>query len=125
MAQSTIRTGITKGEHERFLEQFRYLIIASQLLTQESKPAPQKTNKSSNDIDPGFRNQQRPDPGVLNLHGVLASAVSSFLVALALHWLRSSTTDSARALSTKILVVLLLACALGLGFCSYAWRYRS
>ena len=125
MVQSTIKTGITKGEHERFLEQFRYLIIASQLLVEESKPARRKTNKSSHDVDPVFRIQKRPDFDALNLHGVLATAVSSFLVAWGLHWVRSSTTDSARSLSTKILLVLSLVCALVLGFCSYTWRYRS
>jgi hypothetical protein len=125
LVQSTIKTGITKGEHERFLEQFRYLIIASQLLVEQSRPARRKTNESLPEVDHVFPSQQRSDFDALTIHGVLATAVSSFLVAWAFHWVRSSTTDSARTLSTKILSILLLVCGLVLGFCSYAWRYRS
>jgi hypothetical protein len=47
------------------------------------------------------------------------------MVAWTFHWVRSSTTDSGRTLTTKILVVLVLICALVLGFYSYTWRYRS
>jgi hypothetical protein len=117
--------GITKGEHERFLEQFRYLIIASQLLDEQARPVRRKTNLSLSEVDHAFRSQQRSDSDALTIHGVLATAVSSFLVAWAFHWVRSSTTDSARALSTKILAVIILAVALVLVFRSYTWRYRS
>jgi hypothetical protein len=117
--------GITKGEHERFLEQFRYLIIASQLLDEQARPARRKTNRSLPEVDLTFRSQQRSDSDALTIHGVLATAVSSFLVAWAFHWVRSSTTDSARTLSTKIFAVIVLAVALVLVFRSYTWRYRS
>ena len=125
MAQSTFKTGITKGEHERFLEQFRYLIVASQLLDEQSRPARQKTQKSFPEVDTVFRTPHGPDFDALTIHGVLATAIASFLIAWAFHWVRSSTTDSAQALSTKLVSVLLLICALLLSFFTYTWRYRS
>jgi Mysoin-binding motif of peroxisomes len=125
MLQSTIKTGITKGEHARFLEQFRYLIIASQLLVEQSRPVRRKTNRALPEVDHVFQSQQRSDSDVLTIHGVLATAVSSFLIAWAFHWVRSSTTHSARTLSTEILAVLVLIVALVVGFRSYTWRNRS
>jgi hypothetical protein len=125
MIQSTIKTGITKGEHERFLEQFRYLIIASQLLVEQSRPARGKTNHSLRQVDHVFRTQQKSDSDALTIHGVIATAISSFLIAWAFHWVRSSATQSARTLWMKIFAVLFLIIALVVGFRSYMWRYRS
>ena len=125
MMQSTIKTGITKGEHERFLEQFRYLIIASQLLVEQSRPVRAKPNHSSRQVDHVFRSQQRSDSDALTIHGVVATAVSSFLIAWAFHWVRSSAGHSARTSWTKILAVLSLIIGLVVGFRSYMWRYRS
>jgi hypothetical protein len=116
---------MTKGEHERFLEQFRYLIIASQLLVEQSRPTRGKMNKSFLEAGNVSSSQHSTDLNTLTLHGVLVTAISSFMVAWTFHWLRSSTTDSGRTLTTKILVVLMLVCALVLGFYSYTWRYRS
>ena len=125
MAQSTIKARITKAEHERFLEQFRYLIIASQRLVEQSRPARAHANHSLRQVDHDFRSQQRSDSDALTVHGVVATAVSSFLIAWAFHWVRSSATRSARALFAKILAVLSLIVALVVGFRSYMGRYRS
>ena len=125
MAQSTIKTGITKGEHGRFLEQLRYLIIASQLLDGQSRPARRRTTKSFPEVDTVFRTLPGPDFDALTIHGVFATTFFSFSVAWAFHWVRSSATDSARTLSTKILSASLLLCVLVLSLCTYTWRYRS
>lgn len=101
------------------------MIIASQLLVEPSRPARQKTDKPCHDVDPTFGTKQISDFDALTIPGVLATALSSFLVAWAFHWLRSSTTDSARTLSTKILAVLVLIGVIALAFCSYIWRHRS
>lgn len=123
--QSTIKTGITKGEHERFVEQFRYLIIASQLLDEQSRPARRKQHQSLSHVDHVFRSHQRSDSEALTIHGVLVTAVSSFLVAWTFHWVRSSTSHSARAVTRRMVAVLVLVVVLVVGFRSYAWRYRS
>jgi len=83
---------------------------------------PNKSFLGVGNVSPGHHNT---DLDTLTLHGVLATAISSFIVAWTFHWVRSSTTDSGRTLTTKILVVLVLICALVLGFYSYTWRYRS
>ena len=92
---------------------------------EDSKPARHAANGSPHEAGVVHSHQSKRDFDILSIYGVLATAISSFLVAWALHWVRSSATRSARIFSTKIILVLFLGSALVSGFYGYMWRYRS
>lgn len=68
-------TSIQPTSSEQILEQFRYIIVASQLLTDEAPPRPNDNVKSER------------DQGLVQ--GAVATAVLSFTAAWLLHWVRS------------------------------------
>lgn len=68
-------TSIQPTSSEKILEQFHYIIVASQLLTQEAPPRRVDNEK------------REPDKSLLQ--GTIATAVLSFVTAWTLHWLRS------------------------------------
>lgn len=67
---------VTDIANEEFLERFRYLIVASQLLSNDPKPRRQR------------QNEQTIDPPPLSIKGALLTAGLSFSVAWFLHTLR-------------------------------------
>jgi len=68
-------TNIQPVSSEQILEQFRYIIVASQLLSDEAPPRPVENEAYEQDQS--------------LLHGAVATAVLSFIAAWTLHWLRS------------------------------------
>ncbi|KAJ9656766.1 hypothetical protein H2198_004770 [Neophaeococcomyces mojaviensis] len=74
----SIRKGansIQPTSSEQILEQFRYIIVASHLLSDEAPPRPAENETRERDQS--------------LLHGAVATAVLSFVAAWTLHWLRS------------------------------------
>jgi hypothetical protein len=67
---------VTDVSNERFLEQFRYVIVASQLLSDEPKPRRQ------------FKNEEEISPVSLSFKGALITAGISFFAAFSLHLLQ-------------------------------------
>ena len=63
----------------QIIEQFRYIIVASQLLSDEAPPRP--VHNDSNEHDKGL------------LRGAVATGLLSFIAAWTLHWLRSRTSS--------------------------------
>lgn len=68
-------TSIQPTSSEQILEQFRYIIVASQLLTDEAPPRPSDHLKKERDQS--------------LVQGAVATAVLSFVAAWVLHWIRS------------------------------------
>lgn len=91
----------SRAQDERFLEQFRYTIIASQLLDDHAKPQRDKI-----DI---------PDiaGSSWTLTGVLISATISFSLAWAVHFVRSRAFISSAQVAFLLLASLLLITILG------------
>jgi len=84
----SIRRSATTLQHvssEQILEQFRYIIVASQLLSDEAPPQP---------IEHGPRERDKS-----LLQGAVATAVLSFAAAWILHWLGSRRSTIIRSLS--------------------------
>lgn len=69
---------VTDVTNERFLEQFRYIIVASQLISDEPKPRRQA------------HYEQPFKTNTLSLRGAIITAAISFSVALSLHLLQRS-----------------------------------
>jgi hypothetical protein len=72
----TTAASVTDVANERLIEQFRYIIVASQLLSDEPKPRRQP------------RNEQRFTANTLSLKGAFITAGISFSVAWSLHLLQ-------------------------------------
>lgn len=68
-------TSIQPISSEQILEQFRYIIVASQLLTDEAPPRP--------------KDHLKPERDQSLVHGAIATAALSFVAAWLVHWLRS------------------------------------
>lgn len=120
-----MKTGITSGENDRFLERYRYLIIASQLLVEQSRPAPQRRNRSFTETHSDTATHHKPDFHNLTLNGALITAAASFVVAWGFHAVRSSTADSILSQLVRVCMMTILVYALFVGLRSYTWRNRS
>ena len=122
VCSSAIKTGITRGENDRFLDQLRYLIIASQLLVEQSIVARRKATPSWTGNGP-----RQSNAGIVtfSVNGVVLTAASSFVIAWALSKVRASTARSVVLQCLSSGLILLLLGGLLLVLRSYAWRHRS
>jgi Mysoin-binding motif of peroxisomes len=87
---------------ERFLDRFRYIIIASQLLSEDSKP---RTRPADDDSSLSMS---------LSLRGALLTTGLSFFVPWLLHWVRILFRNPARTSWTQICLYPILAFAAAL-----------
>jgi uncharacterized membrane protein len=100
---------VSTSENGRFLDQFRYSIIASQLLTPEAKPTVQpkssflRTQTETNLYDSNTS---------FSLRGAAATAAISFFTASALHWMNLG-------------IILVLVFVVAIVVCGYAIRKTS
>ena len=122
VCSSAIKTGITRGENNRFLDQLRYLIIASQLLVEQSRPTRRKATPSWPGDEP---RQSNAEIVTFSVNGVVLTAASSFVIAWALSETRASTSHSLFLQCLSSGLILLLLAGLLLVLRSYAWRHRS
>lgn len=92
--QCIVETGLSRTEDERFVEHFRYLIIASQLLSEQSRPGSFDPLAHANGAN------VRPDDvlvGTTSLEGAVVAVAISFAVVWVIHWsthIRSSSLTS-------------------------------
>ncbi|KAL2369885.1 hypothetical protein RJ035_005398 [Blastomyces gilchristii] len=108
--KAAISTKIGKSENERFLEQFGYTIVASQLLNEQSAPSYSTvsgllSNTTHNADLPGTR------AASFGLRGAIFTAGASFSVVWILHWARSRQGSGWDFRRVCILIILLLAVA--------------
>lgn len=105
-------TTIQPVSSEQILEQFRYIIVASQLLSDEAPPRP---------IEQEPREQDKS-----LLQGAVATAVLSFSAAWAVHWLRSRRSTIIGSLSwVELCTYCVAAICLGAGLLLYSRRQYS
>jgi hypothetical protein len=89
-----VETGLSRTEDERFLEHFRYLIIASQLLSEQSRPG------SFNPLAHMRSPEVLPNDvlaSTTSLEGAIVAVAISFAVVWVIHWsthIRSSSLTS-------------------------------
>lgn len=108
---------IGRGDNERFLEQFGYVIVASQLLNEHSAPS----YSSAADVVSAAQPSDLPSLSTtFGLYGALVTATTSFLIAYLLHWGRSKTGFGLDPRRVGILLVLVPV--LGISFYTFAKR---
>ncbi|TQS32677.1 hypothetical protein Golomagni_07003, partial [Golovinomyces magnicellulatus] len=106
---AAVTASIDRADNEKFLEKFRYSIIASQLLSGDSVAARRQLGTEALNA---FTDQS--DQTILSSEGIVASVLGALAVAIVLSWILG---DSKSYVTRKRLVflVILLAAAVILG----------
>ncbi|RAH70704.1 proliferating cell nuclear antigen [Aspergillus aculeatinus CBS 121060] len=114
---SALNSRVGRNDNERFLEQFGYVIVASQLLNEHSAPS----YTSATDVFSAARPADLPSiSATFGLQGALVTASTSFSVAWLIQWGRSKP---ASGLSPwKIGVLLVLVPVIGVFYFAFAKR---
>ena len=117
LMQSLISSRIGCAEKTHFLEQFRYLIVASQLLSEHPNP----TTYQRRELPlPAGNGAPQPDAVSLSISGICVTATTAFASAWAISWTRRV---GLRGLSFwRIFSVCLLLILGGTGFYLYMRR---
>ncbi|KAE8152997.1 Mysoin-binding motif of peroxisomes-domain-containing protein [Aspergillus avenaceus] len=114
---SALNSRIGRSDNERFLEQFGYVIVASQLLNEHSAPS----YASAADV---LSHSQSPDaPSIsstFGLQGAVVTASTSFSIAWLLHWSRPRAGSGVNP--RKVGVLLVLVPVIGVLFYAFAKR---
>ncbi|GFF55156.1 proliferating cell nuclear antigen [Aspergillus udagawae] len=106
-----------RSDNERFLEQFGYVIVASQLLNEHSAPS----YTSAADILSNSSPVDLPSLSTtFGVQGAVVTASTSFSIAWLLHWSRSRTGSGFNP--RKVGVLLVLVPVLGVLFYAFARR---
>ncbi|KAJ5224311.1 uncharacterized protein N7469_007814 [Penicillium citrinum] len=114
---SALNARIGRGDNERFLEQFGYVIVASQLLNEHSAPS----YTSASDVASASQPAELPSLSTtFGLHGAIVTAATSFSIAWLLHWGRSKTGSGIN--TRRVGVLLILVPLLGVLFYAFAKR---
>ncbi|KAL4928525.1 Mysoin-binding motif of peroxisomes-domain-containing protein [Aspergillus undulatus] len=117
VCSSVLNSRLGRNDNERFLEQFGYVIVASQLLNEHNAPS----YTSATDV---LSNTAPADLPTLSttfgLQGAFVTASTSFSIAWLLHWSRPRT--GAGINPRKVGVLLVLVPVLGVLFYAFARR---
>ncbi|KAJ5545729.1 hypothetical protein N7494_003314 [Penicillium frequentans] len=114
---SALNARIGRGDNERFLEQFGYVIVASQLLNEHSAPS----YTSAADVVSASQPSDLPSLSTtFGLQGAIVTATTSFSIAWLLHWGRSRNGSGINP--RRVGVLLILVPVLGLVFYAFAKR---
>ncbi|KAJ6125406.1 Proliferating cell nuclear antigen PCNA [Penicillium samsonianum] len=114
---SALNVRLARSDNERFLEQFGYVIVASQLLNEHSAPS----YTSAADVLSAKQPSALPSLSTtFGIQGAIVTAATSFSIAWLLHWSRART-GSGLSLK-KIGVLLILVPAVGVFFYAFAKR---
>lgn len=108
---------IGRSDNEKFLEQFGYLIVASQLLNEHSAPS----YTSAADV---LSNSRTPDlppfPAAAGIQGIVITAVTSFSIVWLFSWCRSRSGSGLDL--RRVGLCLVLVPILGILFYAFARR---
>ncbi|KAJ5654592.1 hypothetical protein N7490_001595 [Penicillium lividum] len=114
---SALNARIGRGDNERFLEQFGYVIVASQLLNEHSAPS----YTSATDVLSTSQPSDLPSLSTtFGLQGAVVTATTSFSIAWLLHWGRSKTGSGLNP--KRVGVLLIVVPVLGAIFYAFAKR---
>ncbi|KAL5339117.1 Mysoin-binding motif of peroxisomes-domain-containing protein [Aspergillus crustosus] len=114
---SALNARLARSDNERFLEQFGYVIVASQLLNEHNAPS----YTSATDVLANTAPADIPTISTtFGLQGAFVTASTSFSIAWLLHWSRPRTGTGINP--RKVGVLLVLVPVLGVLFYSFARR---
>ncbi|EAS33884.3 uncharacterized protein CIMG_04908 [Coccidioides immitis RS] len=82
---AALSAGIGKSDNERFLEQFGYIVVASQLLNEPTPPSYSSITGAVTQSAKSTEGQPTSQPVVFDLYGAVFSALASFSVVWLFH----------------------------------------
>ena len=109
-SQSAIHSRLGWPENVHFLEKFRYLIVASQLLNERSNIKPYERPKLPPPAGDGIAEWETEVSFIPSPRGVVLTIVISFALAGSIRWI-SSQTISSLSVSATLLFLLLIGVA--------------
>ncbi len=117
MLQKALNSRLGRADNTRFLEQFRYIIVASQLLSEHCYHGQGAPLVAQN--EPASATEA-PQLGAFTLTGAALTASVAFGLVWAIHWARGDSTSSFA--SGRVAVVM--AILVGLATLAYAYIRR-
>ncbi|KAI9885198.1 MAG: proliferating cell nuclear antigen [Watsoniomyces obsoletus] len=87
----SVKATLRRAENCRFLEQFRYLIVASQLLNDQMNLSRFSAVESASTSSESHRSTAFAAPSALSLTGVLMTVMATFLMAWMIYWARGGS----------------------------------
>ena len=106
---------IAQSDNERFLEQFGYVIVASQLLNEHSAPS----YTSATDVMSNSRQTELPSyMTAVGIQSAIVTGTTSFTIAWFLNWGRPNVGFSPRRFGVFVLLLPLI----GMAFYAFARR---
>jgi hypothetical protein len=112
-----VNSRLGRADNARFLERFRYIIVASQLLNTHSFPGQASHGHSREATIPP---PDAPQLGNITLAGIAVTASFAFALAWLIHWTRGAGSSTAG----KGRMVIFLAFVVVLATVSYAYMRR-
>jgi len=119
--QSALHSRLGWTENALFLEQFRYTIVASQLLNEHSNPNTYKRQRFPppiRDRQSGWENKQHLAPSAV---GLFTTGATAFVLAWAVRWLKS---EAVTHYSRSRITVIALAVVVLIMFFYYYLRHQ-
>lgn len=110
-SKAAIAANIDRADKAKFLEQFRYTIVASQLLSGHAVPG-QHHPASSHASGAATNATTNNDTSLLSFEGFLGSVLGALAVAAVLSWVLGGASSSATWRRIAILAVLFAASTL-------------
>ncbi|EGX91786.1 hypothetical protein CCM_05943 [Cordyceps militaris CM01] len=107
--QAAVAASMDRADNEKFLEQFRYMIIASQLLSGHTVAA--RRHAGAEALGPAIESNQ----SLLSNEGIIASILGALAIAVVLSWIFGHKKDSYVTKKRLVLLVALLAASGALG----------
>ncbi|KAJ5477528.1 hypothetical protein N7539_007672 [Penicillium diatomitis] len=114
---TALNARIARGDNERFLEQFGYVIVASQLLNEHSAPS----YTSAADVITTSQPAELPSLSTtFGVQGAVVTASTSFSIVWLIHWGRSKSGSGLNV--RRFGILLILVPVLGVFFYAFAKR---
>ncbi|KAH7364606.1 Mysoin-binding motif of peroxisomes-domain-containing protein [Rhexocercosporidium sp. MPI-PUGE-AT-0058] len=111
-----VNSRLGRADNARFLERFRYIIVASQLLNAHSYPGQAIQGQSRDAVVP---TPDAPQIGAISLAGAAVTASVAFALAWLIHWTRGDGSSAGKGRMSVFLVVIIV-----LSIVSYAHMRR-
>lgn len=115
--QKAVNSRLGRADNARFLERFRYIIVASQLLNAHTYLAQPGYGQSRNAV---VASPDAPQLGAFTLAGASVTASFAFALAWLVHWTRGGASSTAG----KGRMVIFLGIVILLATTSYAYMRR-
>lgn len=103
---------IDRADNQKFIEQFRYTIVASQLLSGQSVAGLNHFYRNQDASDGSTKGQQNNDVILPNSTGLIATAAGALVVALGIRWL--CLGGYTRLTKRGVLITVVVAVAVGM-----------